>query len=442
MIKLRSALRLGPAPQVAFVGAGGKTSALFILGRQFDGPVIVSTSTHLGVDQVNLANAHMPLSKVGDLANLDPSKLAGVTAITSWETSEGRLQGLDSERLIALSQFARQHNMPLLIEADGARRLALKAPAEHEPSIPDFVDTVIVSAGLTGLGAPIAGGSVHRPELFAQLAEVALETPLTPQMLARVLLHPQGGLKNIPPGARKIVILNQADTPELEGAARGLSEPLLAGYDAVLVAAFKQSSEVKIAYENAAGIILAAGVSERLGRSKQLLDWKGKPFVRQVAETALAAGLRPVVLVTGADAPNTEAAVEGLDLQIVRNERWLAGQSSSVKAGLAALPANIGSALFMVVDQPQLPVALIEALRAEHAAALSPIVAPLVDGHRSNPVLFDRSTFADFAALEGDVGGRAIFSKHPVSWVQWLDPSLAIDVDRPEDYDRLLRQAG
>jgi molybdenum cofactor cytidylyltransferase len=424
------------------VGAGGKTSALFIRARQFERPVVVTTSTHLGVHQVNLADAHIPLSGVEDLPNLDVNKLPAVTAVTSWETKDGRVQGLDPERLVALGHFARQNNLPLLIEADGARRLALKAPAEHEPAIPDFVDTVLVSAGLTGLGAPIASGSVHRPEVFAQLAHVSLESVVTPDILTSVLLHPNGSLKNIPPGARRIVILNQADTPELEGAARGLADTLLTGYDAVLVAAFKQSSAVKAVYEHTAGIILAAGVSERLGRSKQLLDWKGKPFVRQVAKTALAAGLQPVVLVTGADAANTEAAVAGLDLHIVRNEHWLAGQSSSVKAGLAALPANSGSALFMVVDQPQLPVALIETLRAEHAATQAPIVAPLVDGHRSNPVLFDRATFTDFAALEGDVGGRAIFSKHPVTWVPWLDPSLAIDVDRPEDYNRLLRQAG
>jgi molybdenum cofactor cytidylyltransferase len=152
--------------------------------------------------------------------------------------------------------------------------------------------------------------------------------------------------------------------------------------------------------------------------------------------------LRPVVVVIGAAASEVEAALAGLAVQIVRNSDWASGQSSSVKAGLAALPANVGAALFMVVDQPQLPIALVEALRAEHTGSLAPIVAPLVDGHRSNPVLFDRSTFADFANVQGDVGGRAIFSKHPVTWVPWLDVSLAIDVDTPEDYDRLLRQAG
>jgi CTP:molybdopterin cytidylyltransferase MocA len=129
-------------------------------------------------------------------------------------------------------------------------------------------------------------------------------------------------------------------------------------------------------------------------------------------------------------------------VQIVNNPIWPNGQSTSVKAGLAALPKSIGAALFMVVDQPQVPVALIEALLAVHAGSLAPIVAPMVNGQRSNPVLFDRATFADFAQIKGDVGGRAIFSKHQVTWLPWLDASLSIDVDVPEDYDRLLRQAG
>jgi molybdenum cofactor cytidylyltransferase len=236
--------------------------------------------------------------------------------------------------------------------------------------------------------------------------------------------------------------LNQADTPELEAAARNLAVSLLPAFDAVLVAALQSSAEVIAVHEPVAGILLAAGGSERLGKPKQLLEWKGKPFVRRIAETALAAGLSPLVVVTGAEAENVEASLAGLDVVIVRNPSWREGQSSSVKAGLAALLPKVGAALFLVVDQPQLPAALIEALCAQHAASLAPIVAPQVDGQRSNPVLFDRSTFPDFLGLKGDVGGRAIFSKHPVAWLPWLDPSLAVDVDRPEDYERLLRQAG
>lgn len=191
-----------------------------------------------------------------------------------------------------------------------------------------------------------------------------------------------------------------------------------------------------------AGVILAAGESKRLGQPKQLLDWKGKPFVRQVAETALASKLSSLTVVTGAAAAEVSAALEGLPLRIVHNPDWAQGQSSSVRAGLAAVPPEAAAAIFMVVDQPQLPVALLDSLMEEHAASGAPIVATLADGQRSNPVLFARSTFPDFDSLQGDVGGRALFARHAVTWLSWLDASLAIDVDTPEDYERLLRQAG
>jgi molybdenum cofactor cytidylyltransferase len=442
MIELCKALRLGGAPQVAFVGAGGKTTAMFTLARQFDKPVLVTTSTHLGTNQLGFADQHIVVSSVEEISRLDPDALPAVSVITGGDAGNDRVAGLSEETLAALSAYAREHGLPLLIEADGARERSLKAPAEHEPAIPPFVDHVVVVAGLSGLGQPQSENSVHRLEQYSTLAELKPGEPIDGGAIARVLAHPQGGLKNISPRARRVVLLNQADKLALEAAAKTISVQLLGSYDAVLVAALRHSPEVKTVYEHVAGIVLAAGGSQRLGRSKQLLDWKGKPFVRQVAETALAAGLDPVVVVTGAEGDKVEAALTRLNVVIARNLAWAEGQSGSVKAGLAALPGKVGAAMFLVTDQPQLPVALIEALRAEHASTLAPIIAPLVDGNRSNPVLFDRRTFPDFAELHGEVGGRALFSKHHVSWLPWLDNSLAIDVDRPEDYDRLLRQAG
>jgi molybdenum cofactor cytidylyltransferase len=442
LITLHRALRLGDAPQVAFVGAGGKSSALFAFARQFDRPVIVTTSTHFAVEQLKLADRHLVVGHVSDIEKISAENFPAVTVMTGPEINDGRVSGLDAQSISALGAFARSHSLPLLIEADGARRRALKAPAAHEPAIPPFADAVIVVTGLSALGKPLNEEWVHRPERFAAISGLKIGDLISPNAIAKVLLDADGGLKNIPAKARRVVLLNQAETPELEGAARGLAQNLLAAFDAVWVGAVQRASDLTAVIEPVAGILLAAGDSQRLGRSKQLLDWKGKPFVRQVAETALAAGLEPLLVVTGADSQPTETALAGLPLWIVRNPNWRDGQSSSVMAGLVALPNRVGAAIFLVADQPQLPVALIEALRAEHASSLAPIVAPLVDGHRSNPVLFDRSTFADFTTLEGDVGGRAIFSKHRVTWLPWLDASLAIDVDTLEDYDKLLRQAG
>lgn len=441
MITLLRALRLNKAPQVAFVGAGGKTTTLFALARQFD-KVLITTSTHLSTAQISLGDLHGTLRNKIDVQSLDTARLPAVTVLTGPEQTEGRVSGPDEESLRALSGFARRYALPLLIEADGARLRPLKAPADHEPAVPDFVDAAIVVAGLSALGKPLTEEWVHRPERFAELSGLMTGDEITTKALAAVLLHKKGGLKNIPTNPRRIVLLNQAGTPELEAAARGLSQTFLPAFDAVWVGAVQEYTELSAVYEPTAGILLAAGESKRLGQPKALLDWKGKSFARKVAETALAAGLFPVIIVIGAGADKIEPALSGLPVKIVRNESWREGQSSSVKAGLAALPSQTGAALFLVVDQPQVPVSLIEALLAEHAGTLAPIIAPMVDDHRTNPVLFDRGTFVDFEELKGDVGGRAIFSRYQVRWLPWLDSSLAIDVDTYEDYKRLLNQAG
>lgn len=442
LIPLRLALRLGIAPQVAFVGAGGKSAAMFALTRQYDSPVLVTTSTHLSIAQANTGDMRFVIHEPKDITAFEETKLHGLVVVAGQDNSNERVSGLDQETLLALSKFARANSLPLLIEADGARLHPLKAPEDHEPAILDFVDAVVVTAGLSALGKPLTHEWVHRPERFSELSGLKIGDEITQPALVRVLLHSEGGLKNIPEGARRIALLNQADAPELEASAISISRKLLPTYDAVWVSSLQNSTDLSTVHESVAGILLAAGESKRLGQPKALMNWKGKSFVRQIAETALAAKLDPVIVVTGSDAQSVESELLGLPVTFVRNDGWKSGQSSSVKAGLAALPSNLGAALFLVVDQPQLPVSLIEQLISEHASSLAPIIAPMVDDHRTNPVLFDRSTFPDFLALEGDVGGRAIFSRHKVRWVPWLDSSLAIDVDTPEDYSRLMKTAG
>jgi molybdenum cofactor cytidylyltransferase len=157
-----------------------------------------------------------------------------------------------------------------------------------------------------------------------------------------------------------------------------------------------------------------------------------------VASKALETSLRPVIVVTGANAQDVERALEGLPVIIVRNSDWEAGQSTSIQKGLRALPGETGGALFLLSDQPQVSPTLIRKLVEFHAQTLSPIVAPLIDGERGNPVLFDRRTFPDFFDLEGDMGGRKLFSRFKVSWVDWHDRNLLLDVDTEEDYQRLL----
>jgi molybdenum cofactor cytidylyltransferase len=238
---------------------------------------------------------------------------------------------------------------------------------------------------------------------------------------------------------KKVLFLNQADTNSLVTIASSMSPAILKKYDQVVVGSLnKMNDEIHIRHHRVAGIVLAAGGSERLGEPKQLLDWKGTPFIRAVVMKAIAAGLDQVVVVTGAFSEKTSKAVQGLPVKIIHNENWSEGQSTSVKKGIESLDQNIGAAVFLLVDQPQVSSTLIKKLIETYSISKEPIIGTLVDGQRGNPVLFDRSTFADLGNIQGDKGGRQIFSKYPVRWMPWLDQIMALDVDNPGDYEKLL----
>jgi molybdenum cofactor cytidylyltransferase len=113
-----------------------------------------------------------------------------------------------------------------------------------------------------------------------------------------------------------------------------------------------------------------------------------------------------------------------------------------LKAGLNALPQRTGAAIFLLADQPQIPVELVQKLVALHAHTMTPLVAPRIGNRRGNPVLFDRSLFPELSALQGDQGGRALFSSglYPVTWLDWQDDSILLDIDTWQDYRDLLER--
>ncbi len=461
-MKLIKALRYRSPSSLAWVGAGGKTSTIFKAARELlaiERPeavrktVLVTTTTHFGTWQTTQADHSIIINSLGDAAALEKDLPGGILLLSSGE-SNNRLAGLDERVLARIHSLAENQHLPLLIEADGAHGLPLKAPDEQEPVIPGFVQAVVVVAGLQGLGKPLTDSYIHRAVRFAEISGVHLGESVTGDALTRVLLSERGGLKNIPPNARRIVLLNQADSPALVTEARHIAERLIAEFHAVIIAGrsapssagrqdvegFQDSAHIIHAViEPVAGIILAAGGSSRFGAPKQLLTWRGEPIIRHVARVALEGRLSPVIVVLGSSAEQIAPAINDLPLRIVINNGWENGMSSSIVTGLNEVKNEVGAIVFIQADQPQCPPALICTLSEAHQASMSPIIAPHNGEQRGNPVLFDASTFDDLAGLKGDTGGRAVFDRYPIEWVNWQDRGILLDIDTPEDYHELLR---
>ena len=194
-----------------------------------------------------------------------------------------------------------------------------------------------------------------------------------------------------------------------------------------------------------AAIVLAAGRSSRMGAANKLLtDVDGTPMVRRAVEAATESHARPVIVVTGNEQGKVQAALRGSKVTFVHNPRFADGMSTSLQAGLAALPANVDGALVCLGDMPLVGAAALDRL----IAAFNPlegraICVPTWNGKRGNPVLWDRRFFAAMADLAGDVGAKHLIGEHAdvVAEVAMSDGAVLTDIDTPEAL-AALRQAG
>lgn len=187
-------------------------------------------------------------------------------------------------------------------------------------------------------------------------------------------------------------------------------------------------------------VILAGGGSSRLGRPKQLLPLGGRPVLAHTLANALAASLDGVIVVLGHAADAIRAQIDFGLARVVVNDRHAEGQSTSLRAGVAALPPGTAAALLILGDQPLIGSAVHDALIAAYRRSRAPIVQPSYDGQRGNPVLIAAPLFPELLAVSGDQGARGVIRANAadVLVVPIPGPVPTDDLDTEDDYRRLL----
>lgn len=213
---LIGALGLETSRVISLCGSGGKTSLMAALVREFAARrgerILATTTTKMGTDEVDGPWHACCVADAAALLAATEKQTSPILAYRTVDPQRGRLLGLPAELIDTLAKHDRFTR--ILVEADGSRRRPLKAPCAYEPVFPESTDVVVVVAGLSGLGLPLSDKVVFRPDRWAALTGCRLTEHVTADALARVITHPDGLARGAPLQARRVLFLNQADTPD------------------------------------------------------------------------------------------------------------------------------------------------------------------------------------------------------------------------------------
>ena len=233
---LTEALGLQHSHLISLCGAGGKTTLMFCLAREFVAAgerVLVTTTTKIARDEADgwrsltAASAKQVLEGARALLPETGQERSGALIAYSQVGGDGyRLVGLAPELVDEVAQAGRFDR--ILVEADGSARKPLKAPAAHEPVIPSVTEALIIVAGVNGLGLPLNEENLFRAEIWSRLSGLAMNSPITAESLARCVAHADGLARGCPADARRLLFLNQADTPQRRAEAKRVAERLAA----------------------------------------------------------------------------------------------------------------------------------------------------------------------------------------------------------------------
>jgi len=190
-------------------------------------------------------------------------------------------------------------------------------------------------------------------------------------------------------------------------------------------------------------IILAAGMSKRMGKPKLLLPLKGAPLIYYPISLALRNQLIPVGVIAGQYMNEIQKEMNELtNITYIYNPQFESGMASSLKLGIQAVDKQVDAVMIFLGDQPFVPDVVIEALLKEYELNKENgvhIIRPCYDGELGHPILFDKRLFNEFDEITGDEGGRSIIkaNKDRLKIIDFPNRQWGLDIDTPEEYEML-----
>lgn len=188
-----------------------------------------------------------------------------------------------------------------------------------------------------------------------------------------------------------------------------------------------------------AAVVLAAGMSRRMGTPKQLLRMGSETILERTLNNVRASNVSEIILVLGYAADDVRKTVATQGLKVVINPDYQQGMGTSLRSGLAAISVGATAALIVLADQPGVSSETLNRLIEGHQEHKPQVIIPMYQGFRGNPVLLDRSVFAEVQALKGDIGCRGIFGDHTEDILKLPvdDPGILLDIDSQDDLESL-----
>lgn len=448
-MKLGRAFEIVSGDVVAFIGAGGKTSALVSLGYELSEMgwrVLATTTVGMRQDQLELFPHSLPLS-VGSAAISEA--LTDDKFVFLYDAiRHGRVNGPPMDDIRHLLDTI--DSDVLLIEADTSNGKPLKAPRPGEPSIPPETSVVVLMASLSALGRPLDEEHVYNVQPIIERYGFAEGGHIRSPWVAQVLRDESLGLHGVPHGPRVVAFLNQASSRG-HGRARARLIARLAlkesRIQAVAIGSVRGSGEpIHEVRRHIGAVVLAAGMSARMGESKVLLPWgERKTIIEHIVEQLINSRVEHIVVVTGHMAKEVKQVVEPMGVQVVNNRSYKTGEMlSSIKTGLRALPESAAASLIVLGDQPRIQPKVIYQVMTAYAEGQGEIIVPSFEMRRGHPVLISRRYWQEILALPGKGSMRDVMNAHQdrIAYVNVDTDSVLRDVDTPADYDYERWRAG